>query len=148
MSTGCNYQRTVEETSLADEDSMRSASSGGGERGVAALGTAGGFAALLSAAACCVLPLAFAAAGLATGGLAFLVPYHWPLTIVAALAVAVGWFLYFRKQRACARDASCSVAAPSAATRSLLILATAFVLLSAVWKLWFEQPLMRLFSGG
>ena len=62
----------------------------GSERGVAAVSTLGSFAAVFSAAACCVLPLGFAAVGLGAGGLAAVVPYHWPLTIASAVAVAVG----------------------------------------------------------
>ena len=34
-----------------------------------------------------------------------IVPFHWPLTIAAVAAVAVGWLLYGRKRRACAVDA-------------------------------------------
>ena len=117
------------------------------ERGVAAVGTAASAGALFSAAACCVLPLAFAAVGLGAGGLAAFVPYHWPLTIGAAVAVAVGWLFYFRKRRACAADASCTIAAPTRATFLLLCLATLFVALSAIWPLYLEQPLMRAFGA-
>lgn len=117
------------------------------EKGVAALGTAGGFTALVAAAACCVLPLAFAAVGLGAGGLAFLVPYHWPLTIGAALAVAAGWGVYLRKRQACARDGTCSAAAPSNATFWMLGVATVFVALAALWPAFFEQPLIRLLGG-
>lgn len=118
----------------------------GSDRGVAAVGTAGGFAALFSAAACCVLPLAFAAFGLGAGGLAAFVPYHWPLTIASALAVALGWALYFRKRRACVVDESCAVAPPRG-TLVLLAIATAFVLLSAVWKTFLEAPLTAWLGG-
>ena len=115
--------------------------------GVAAVGTAGGFTALVSAAACCVLPLAFAAIGLGSGALAFLVPYHWPLTIGAGLAVAVGWVLYARKRRACARNNDCAEAPPTRATFLMLCFATAFVILSALWPGHIEAPLMRLLGG-
>lgn len=117
------------------------------EKGVAALGTAGGFTALIAAAACCVLPLAFAAIGLGAGGLAFLVPFHWPLTIAAAVAVAAGWTFYARRRRACSRDESCTVAPPTKVTFWMLCLATAFVALSALWPAYFEQPLIRLLGG-
>ena len=118
----------------------------GSERGVAAVSTFGGFAALFSAAACCVLPLAFAALGLGAGGLAAFVPFHWPLTIASAVAVAIGWALYVRKRRACSRDASCTVAPPRA-TVVMLSVATAFVALSALWPSYLEAPLMRLLGG-
>lgn len=131
---------------MADETLTRSGALAGSDRGVAAVSTVGGFAALFSAAACCVLPLAFAALGLGAGGLAAVVPYHWPLTIAAGVAVAIGWALYMRKRRACSRDASCSVA-PSRATLAMLSVATVFVALSALWPSFFEAPLMRLLGG-
>lgn len=116
-------------------------------KGVTAIGTAGGFGALLSAAACCVLPLAFAAAGLGVGGLAFLVPFHWPLTIGAGVAVAVGWAFYARKRQACAISDGCAVGPPSRATLILLLTATIFVILSAIWPGYIEAPLMRALAG-
>ena len=117
------------------------------DRGVAAVGTVAGAGALLSAAACCVLPLALAAAGIGAGGLAAFVPFHWPMTIAAALAVAVGWFLYLRKRRACLLDSSCTVAAPARTTLVMLSFATAFVALSALWSSYLEKPLMTLLGG-
>ena len=119
----------------------------GAEKGAAAAGSVGGFAALFSAAACCVLPLVFAAVGVGTGGLAAFVPYHWPLTIVSAVAVSVGWLLYLRKRRACPEGAVCASAPPRRGTLVLLSTATAAVALSAVWPGFIEQPLMRLLGG-
>lgn len=117
------------------------------ETGVAVVGTAAGVTALFSAAACCVLPLAFAALGIGAGGLAAFVPYHWPLTIASAVAVSVGWLLYLRKRRACEAGAECTIAPPRRATVVLLSIATAAVALSAVWPSFIEQPLMRMFGG-
>lgn len=131
---------------MADEILTRPGPLAGSERSVAAVGTLGGFTALFSAAACCVLPLASAALGLGAGGLAAFVPYHWPLTIASGVAVAIGWVLYVRKRRACSRDASCTVAPPQA-TFAMLSVATVFVALSALWPSFFEGPLMRLFGG-
>jgi mercuric ion transport protein len=134
---------------LADELSKHGAAVNSPETGLAVVGTATGITALVSAAACCVLPLALAAFGLGAGGLAAFVPYHLPLTIGAAVAVLVGWLLYFRKRRACAQgahDAECAIA-PSRATSMLLGIATAAVALSAVWPSLIERPLMRLLGG-
>lgn len=111
------------------------------ERSVATVSVAAGFAALFSAAACCVLPIALALAGIGASGFVFIVPYHWPLTIAAGVAVAVGWALYIRKRQLCISSASCAVQAPSRATFLLLSGATAFVLLSVAWKEFFEAPL-------
>lgn len=117
------------------------------DRGVAAVGTLAGAGALFSAAACCVLPLGLAALGVGAGGLAAFVPFHWPMTIAAAVAIAVGWFLYLRKRRACAADASCAVAPPTRATLVMLSAATVFVALSALWPSYLEKPLMNLLGG-
>lgn len=114
--------------------------------GVAAAGTVASFAALFSAAACCVLPLALGAVGLGAGGLAAFVPFHWPLTIVAVVAVAAAWLLYLRRKRACARDPNCTMARPSRATFLMLCLSTTFVAISAFWS-FVETPLMRLLGG-
>lgn len=132
---------------MTDQISTHPEALSGSERGVAAASTLGGFAALFSAAACCVLPLAFAALGFGAGGLAALVPYHWPLTIASGLAVATGWVLYVRKHRVCMRDGSCTVELPTRATLIMLGLATAFVILSAAWKTLFEAPLMAWLAG-
>lgn len=118
---------------MADPTSPARLPLDGSERPVAAVGAAAGFTALFSAAACCVLPAALALAGIGAGGLATVVPWHWPLTIASAVAVVLGWALYYRKRRAIAR--------PAGAIFWLLTAATLFVLLSAVWKIWFEAPL-------
>lgn len=132
---------------MTDELVRQSTAAKAPDAGLAVLGTAGGVTALFSAAACCVLPLVFAALGLGAGGLAAFVPYHWPLTIASAVAVAVGWLLYVRKRRACAEGAECASAPPRRATLMLLSIATAAVALSAVWPGFIEQPLMRLLGG-
>lgn len=115
------------------------------DRRIAALGAAVGFGAFLSAAACCVLPLALGAIGVGAGGLSAIVPFHWPLTIAALAAVAAGWFFYMRKQRACAQAGKCAAAAPSRSTFATLCVATAFVIVSAFWS-FLEAPLMRLLA--
>ena len=113
---------------------------------VAAVGTAASVTALFSAAACCVLPLALAAMGVGAGGLAAFVPFHWPLTIAASLAIAAGWFLYFRRKRACATDESCAVAPAARATLVMLIVASVIIAISAIWS-YIEAPLMKLAGG-
>lgn len=116
------------------------------DRGVATVGTVAGAGALFSAAACCILPLCLAALGLGAGGLSAIVPFHWPLTIAAMVAIAAGWVLYVRRRRACERDGGCAAAPPARSTFVLLCLATAFVAVSASWSL-IEAPLMRAMGG-
>lgn len=132
---------------MTDDTLTRPASFEAPDRGVAAVGTIAGVGALFSAAACCVLPLGLAALGVGAGGLAAFVPLHWPMTIAAALAVGLGWFLYLRKRRACSADATCAVAPPTRTTLVMLSLATLFVALSALWPSYLEKPLMNLLGG-
>ena len=118
----------------------------GADEGVAAVGSVISLGALFSAAACCVLPLALGVLGLGAGGLAAVVPFHWPLTVAAMIAVAAGWLFYLRRRRACAADGDCSTAPPKRMTFAILCLATIFVTVSALWS-FIEAPLMRLLGG-
>jgi len=131
---------------LPDQPALIVNPPGASDQGAAAIGTVASFAALVSAAACCVLPLAFAAVGIGAGGLAGFVPFRWPLIVVAALAVGVGWALFARKRRACAADAACAAAPPTKATAIMLSFATVMIALSALWG-FIEQPLMRALGG-
>lgn len=118
------------------------------DRGVAALGTAAGFSALFAASACCILPLGLAALGVGAGvssTVKALVPFHWPLTIVALLAVAGGWVLYLRRRKACSMDGSCATSPPARQTLVLLVFATLFVTISAMWG-YIEAPLMSVLA--
>lgn len=116
------------------------------ETRAAVLGVLAGVGALFSAAACCILPLGLAAAGLGAGGLAAVVPFHWPLTALAILALAAGWFFYLRKRRACAPNSGCAAAPPARRTLIMLSVASLFVALSASWQ-FIEGPLMRSLGG-
>lgn len=109
------------------------------DKPIAAGGVVASLAGLTSAAACCVLPLALAGLGVGASGLAWLVPLRVPLTVVALLAVAVGWIVYYRRRRACALDQSCPK--PARSTLWLLIVASSFVAISAFWP-EIEPPLI------
>ena len=106
-------------------------------KGATGLGLVSGLVAMTSAAACCVLPLLLSTVGIGAAGLAPLVPLHWPLTLLAAVAVLVAWTLFLRRRRGAQR------AGRGGATFILLSIATAFTLVSACWSL-FEAPLMGL----
>ena len=71
--------------------------------GLTALGALASFGAVLAAASCCVLPLAFAVLGIGVGlssTFASLMPLRWPLTLLSILGLAVGWWSYARRRRA------------------------------------------------
>ena len=115
------------------------------DRGVAGVGVLASAAALLSAAACCVLPLVLVAVGLGAGGLAWFVSFHLSLTVAAFVLVALGWFLHLRKARVCSAE-GCEKPVHNGATRLVLMIATAMIVLSALWG-FIEQPLMRALGG-
>jgi len=102
------------------------------EKGIAFGGIFASSAALISAAACCVLPLVFVSLGIGASALSFLVPYHWPLTIVAGAAIAAGWMLVLRNW---------SRGSVARSTTIVLALATLLLVLSVAWKTYFEGPL-------
>ena len=114
------------------------------DRNVAAFAVLSSFGGITAAAACCVLPLALAGLGVGAGGLAALGPLHTPLSAIAVVAVAAGWFLYLRRRRACTTAVECPP--PFTATLVLLVVALKLVALSAVWPL-IEAPLLRSLGG-
>ena len=117
----------------------------GKEGGVATIGAVAGFSAFFTAAACCVLPAALAAFGVGAGlssSLSAFVPFRWPLMMAAALAVVVGWGLYFRPRNQCREDESCMRSPPTKATFILLCVATVFIALSGILP-YFEGQIMR-----
>lgn len=116
-------------------------------KGVAATGLAVGMWALFCAGACCVLPLLFAALGIGAGALAVFVPFHWPMTILAAMAAGVGWLIYWRKRMNWVKNGSVTSAPLNKATTVMLSLATLFAALSALWPFLFEAPFMRLLAA-
>jgi mercuric ion transport protein len=103
-----------------------------------------GFGGVTAAVSCCVLPLALAGVGVGASGLASLGPLYHPLSAIALVAVIAGWYLHLKRRRLCATDVNCPP--PSTSTFVLLIAASAFVALSAVWP-FIERPLMTAFGG-
>ena len=69
-----------------------------------------------------------------------MVPFHTPLSAIALLAVAAGWFLYLRRRKACVIGNDCTP--PSKMTLVLLIVASVLVAVSAAWA-FIEAPLMK-----
>ena len=111
---------------------------------LASLGAVLGLGAI-AAGGCCVLPLAFAAAGLGgswLGGLALLAPYQPHIVAGAGAALATAWFLALRRRALCAagKGAACASAAPRRRTYVWLAVATKLFVIGAAWP-WIEPPL-------
>lgn len=114
-------------------------------KGMTTLGTAAAFGALLAAASCCVLPLALAALGIGAGlssTFVALMPLRWPLTIMSALSLAGGWWVYTKRRGA---DLTCATPLPSRSTPVILTIGTILTLIAVLWD-HFEAPLMNLLA--
>lgn len=83
-------------------------------------------------AACCVLPMSLALAGLGLSGLAWFAAQRTWITLAALAVIGVGWILTWRRARTCRVDSNC--AAPSRLGTGLLGAATVLVLLALVWQ--------------
>ena len=83
-------------------------------------------------AACCVLPMSLALAGLGLGGLSWVAGQRTWLTLAALGVIGMGWVLTWRRVRMCRLDSAC--AAPSRLGIGLLGAATVLVLLALIWQ--------------
>ncbi|MBA4793350.1 MAG: MFS transporter permease [Phenylobacterium sp.] len=93
-------------------------------------------------AACCVLPMALAAAGLGLTGAAFVAGQRLWLTIGAALVLGAGWWRIGRRARACKIAGGC--APPSQLSVILLSLATALLVLAILWQPFVEPKALMI----
>lgn len=111
---------------------------------LAGIGTTVGLGGLL-ASSCCVIPMVLAglgAGGAAFSGLEFLAAWRIYFIAGAALALALGWAMFFRQRSiACA---PCADTMPTRKVATLLSIGTAFVALSYVWDPLIEPALLRL----
>ena len=99
-------------------------------------------AAVLAWAACCVLPLALATAGLSAGVVAWLAGQRGWITALALALFAVGGWGAWRQSRQCRTDG----ARPPRSRRILLLLglAGALLIVALIWQPLLEAPLFRM----
>jgi mercuric ion transport protein len=83
-------------------------------------------------AACCVLPMSLALAGLGLGGLSWFAGQRTWITLTALAVIGVSWVVTWRRARMCRLDSAC--AAPSRLGIGLLGAATVLVLLALIWQ--------------
>ena len=87
-------------------------------------------------AACCVLPMSLALAGLGLGGFSWIAGQRTWITLAALVVIGVGWVLTWRRARMCKVDNAC--AAPSHLGIGLLSAATLLTLLALAWQPFVE----------
>ncbi|MDP3747361.1 MAG: MFS transporter permease [Phenylobacterium sp.] len=102
--------------------------------GWSALGAAA--LAVFAWAACCVLPMALSVAGLSLAGTAVFAGQRTWLTVATVIVLSAGWWMVWRRRRACVLDATC--APPSGLMVGLLSAATVLTGLALIW-----QPLIE-----
>jgi mercuric ion transport protein len=100
----------------------------------AAVATAAG--AVFAWAACCVLPMSLALAGLGLGGLSWIAGQRTWITLAALSVIGVGWVGCWRRARMCRVDSAC--AAPSRLGIALLGAATLLAVLALIWQPFVE----------
>lgn len=93
---------------------------------------AAGAGAVFAWAACCVLPMSLALAGLGLGGFGWIAGQRNWLTLAALAVVSTGWFFTWRRARMCRVAGTC--APPSRLATGLLGAATLLVVLALVWQ--------------
>lgn len=97
----------------------------------------GGLLAALGASACCIVPLLLFSAGVSgawIGNLTALEP-HKPLFIaLAAIVLGYGYWLAYRRPRACTDGTACARPLPGRLVRSALWIATALVVIALFWN--------------
>ncbi|MBI1198961.1 MAG: MFS transporter permease [Phenylobacterium sp.] len=109
----------------------------------AAVAAAGG--AVFAWAACCVLPMSLALAGLGLGGLSWFAGQRTWITLAALAMIGVGWLMTWRRARMCRAGRAC--AAPSRLATGLLGAATVLVLLALAWRPIVEPWALALIRG-
>ncbi len=96
-------------------------------------------------AACCVLPVSLALAGLGLGGVSWIAGQRTWITLAAFGVIGVGWVLTWRRARMCRPDAACR--APSQLGTGLLGAATVLALLALAWQPFVEPWALALIRG-
>jgi mercuric ion transport protein len=127
-------------------ETLRGAPKGTGGRdavvGWAAVAAAAG--AVFAWAACCVLPMGLVLAGVGFSAVAVAEQRSW-LTLIAALVLAGGWWVIWRRSRECRLDATCRP--PSRLNVVLLGVASLLLLIALAWPQAIEPRLLGLIRG-
>lgn len=100
---------------------------------------AGSVLGAVGASSCCVLPLAFAAVGISgawIGALTELAPFQPALLAIAALCIGLGLWRAHGSDRAACEDAACGTLASRRATKAVLWVAAALLLMAGSAEWW------------
>lgn len=109
----------------------------------AAIAAAAG--AVFAWAACCVLPMSLALAGVGLGGLSWIAGQRTLVTVAAVALIGAGWLLTWRRARRCRAGTGCL--APSRLGITLLAIASALAFLALAWQPIIEPWALTLIRG-
>lgn len=97
--------------------------------------------AVLASAACCVLPMALALAGIGMTATSLLAGQRSWLTATSAVILAIAWVVAWRRTRACGIDGAC--APPSRLNLALLFAASLLLLAVIAWPSLIEPAFVH-----
>ena len=101
--------------------------------------------AVVAWAACCVLPMGLAAAGMTLAGTAFFAQQRAWLTVLAAVVLLAGWVILWRRSQSCKRDSGCKP--PSRLNVILMTVASTLLFFALVWQPLIEPRLLSIILG-
>lgn len=109
----------------------------------------GGILGALGASACCIVPLILFSLGISgawIGNLTALSPYK-PIFITITLGfLAYGYWLVYRKPKACADGAACARPLPNRLVKTALWASTFLIVLAIFWK-WIAPVIAPILLG-
>lgn len=119
------------------EHSAREAPTLGDDRKAARLAATGGILGALGASACCIIPLLLFSLGISgawVGNLAALQPYK-PIFIAVTFGfLGYGYWMVYRKPKACTEGEACARPLPNRLVKSALWGSTVLILIALFWN--------------
>ncbi len=110
---------------------------------------AGGILGAIAASSCCIVPLILFSLGVSgawVGNLTALAPYK-PIFITITLGfLAYGYWMVYRKPKACADGAACARPLPNKLVKSALFGSTILIILALFWK-WIAPVVAPILLG-
>ncbi len=131
------------------EHSAREARTFGDDRKTARLAAAGGVLGAIGASTCCIIPLILFSLGISgawVGNLTALEPYK-PIFIAVTFGfLGYGYWMVYRKPKACAEGKACARPLPNRLVKSALWGSTVLILIALFWN-WIAPVVAPILLG-
>ena len=110
---------------------------------------AGGVLGALAASSCCIIPLILFSLGISgawVGNLTAMEPYKPVFTVITLGFLGYGYWLVYRKPKACADGAACARPLPNRLVKSALWVSTILILIALFWN-WIAPIIAPILLG-